>query len=86
MICSTENRFLFPARLLALSGPIVPQTHPKFGLKNPEPLTLLWPCYADRVLSGYTGQCIGVASAFSLGLATAPLVILQDSAAVALRR
>ncbi len=27
------------ARLLALVGPIVPQSHPRFGLKTPEGLT-----------------------------------------------
>src|SRR4051812_12351213 len=36
VICSTEKRF-FTARLLARSGPIVPQSHPGHGPKNPVP-------------------------------------------------
>jgi hypothetical protein len=55
VICSTEKRF-FTALLLVLAGPIVPQSHPGNGLKNPEPLSIRGECHFECHCAGKNPQ------------------------------
>src|SRR3954470_15836917 len=61
VICSTEKRF-FTARLLARSGPIVPQSHPGNGLKKPEPLSGLWARLGDPMYEKIRNTALNIAS------------------------